>query len=271
MLEEHHHLSPLFRFRNLSEQGGVNHFVSTRIGGLSLSPYESLNLGFHVGDVPETVLKNRERLAATIQIPLSNFTFAKQIHSGTVAIVTEQKRGCGAADYDTAIEATDAMVTAVPGLCLAVLTADCVPLLLFDPRKRVVAAVHAGWRGSVKLIARNTVEILIQEYNCKPQDLLVGIGPSIGPCHYEIGPEVIAQVKDAFGSTEGHINTESSSGKGHFNLWEANRRQIMDAGVPPQNIEIARICTYFNVHQFFSVRHQKGTTGRFGAGIMLST
>ena len=271
MLEEHHHLSSLFRFRNLSKQGGVNHFVSTRIGGLSLSPYESLNLGFHVGDVPETVLKNRERLAATIQIPLSDFTFAKQIHSGTVTIVTEQMRGCGAADYDTAVEATDAMVTAVPGVCLAVLTADCVPVLLFDPRKRVVAVVHAGWRGSVKLIARKTVEILNQEFNCEPGDLLAGIGPSIGPCHYEIGPDVITQVKDTFGGTDGYINVESPDGKGYFNLWEANKRQIMEAGVPPQNIEIARICTYCNAHLFFSVRHQKGTTGRFGTGIMLTT
>ena len=271
MLEERLHSSSIFRFRNLSDQGGVSHFVSTRIGGLSLPPYESLNLGFHVGDSPETVLKNREHLATTVKIPLSDFTFAKQIHSGTVTIVTEQMRGCGAADYDTAIEATDAMVTAVPGLCLAVLTADCVPLLLFDPRKRVVAAVHAGWRGSVKLIARNTVEILIQEYNCKQQDLLVGIGPSIGPCHYEIGPDVITQVKDTFGGTEGYINDESPDGKGHFNLWEANKRQIMEAGVPPQNIEIARICTYCNAHLFFSVRHQKGTTGRFGTGIMLAT
>ena len=188
MLEERLHSSSIFRFRNLSKQGGVDHFVSTRIGGLSLPPCESLNLGFHVGDSPETVLKNRERLAANVEIPLSDFTLARQIHSGTVTIVTEQMRGYGAADLNTAIEETDAMVTAVPRLCLAVLSADCVPLLFFDPQKRVVGAVHAGWRGCVKLIARKTVEILQQEFNCKPTDLLVGIGPSIGPCHYEIGP-----------------------------------------------------------------------------------
>ena len=271
MLEKRLHPSSIFRFRNLSEQGGVDHFVSTHIGGLSLSPYESLNLGFHVGDSPETVLKNRERLATTVKIPLYDFTFAKQIHSSTVTIVTEQMKGRGADDHDTAVEATDAMVTSVPGLCLAVLTADCVPLLLFDPCKCVVAAVHAGWRGSVKLIARKTVEILRQKFNCKPTDLLVGIGPSIGPCHYEIGPDVISQVKDAFGGTADYINDQSADGKGYFNLWEANKRQIMEAGVPPQNIEIARICTYCNAHLFFSVRHQKGTTGRFGTGIMLAT
>ena len=119
MLEERVHSSSIFRFRNLSNQGGVDHFVSTRIGGLSLPPYESLNLGFHVGDCPETVLKNRERLAADIEIPLSDFTLARQIHSGTVTIVTEQMRGYGAVDFNTAIEETDAMVTSVPGLCLS--------------------------------------------------------------------------------------------------------------------------------------------------------
>ena len=271
MLEKRLPSSSIFRFKNLSKKGSINHFVSTRIGGLSPPPYESLNLGFHVGDAPETVLKNRERLAAAVRISLSKFTLARQIHGAAVTIVTEQMRGYGGFDYDTAVEATDAMVTAVPGVCLAVLTADCVPLLLFDPCKRVAAAVHAGWRGCVKLITRKTIEILQQEFKCQPTDILAGIGPSIGPCHYEIGPDVIAQVKDAFGSTKGYINDESSNGKGYFNLWEANKRQIMEAGVPPQNIEVARICTYCNAHLFFSVRHQKGTTGRFGMGIMLAT
>ncbi len=271
MLEEHRHSSSTFRFLNLSKQDGVNHFVSTRIGGLSRPPYESLNLGFHVGDSPKTVLKNRERLAANIKIPLSDFTIARQIHSGTVTIVAKQMRGCGAADYDTAVEATDAMVTAVPRLCLTVLSADCVPVLLFDPQKRIVAAVHAGWRGTVKLVAQKTVEALQHEFNCKLTDLLVGIGPSIGPCHYEIGSEVISQVEATFGDTDGYISHESPDGKGYFNLWEANKRQIMEAGIPPQNIEVAGICTYCNAHLFFSARHQKGRTGRFGAGIMLST
>ena len=270
MLEERLHSSSIFRFQNLSKQSGVDHFVSTRIGGLSRPPYESLNLGFHVGDDPKTVLINRERLASNIKLPLFDFTVARQIHSGTVAIVTEQMRGCGAADLNTAVEATDAMVTAVPRLCLTVLSADCVPVLLFDPQTRVVGAVHAGWRGSVKLAARNTVEILKQKFNCDPADLLVGIGPSIGPCHYEIGPDVISQVKDTFGGTDGYISHESSNGKGYFNLWEANKRQIMEAGIPLQNIEVARICTYCDAHLFFSARHQKGRTGRFGAGIMLS-
>ena len=259
-----------FRFQNLSKQGGVDHFVSTRVGGQSSVPYESLNLGFHVEDDAKTVLKNRERLAENIGIPLSDFTIAKQVHSGTVTIVTEEMRGCGAADIDTAVEGTDAMVTAVLGLCLTVLMADCVPVLFFDPQKGVVAAVHAGWRGTVKLAAQHTVNILKQKFNCNPADLLVGIGPSIGPCHYAVGPEVISEVQETFGTTDGYINAETPDGKGYFDLWEANKRQIIAAGIPAQSIEIAQICTYCNAHIFFSERHQRGRTGRFGAGIMLS-
>ncbi len=270
MLEKHLQSLSTFRFQNLSKQGGIDHFVSTRVGGLSHTPYESLNLGFHVEDDAKTVLKNRERLAENMGIPLSDFAIAKQVHSGTVTLVTEGMRGYGAADLDTAVEETDAMVTDVTGLCLTVLMADCVPVLFFDPQERVVAAVHAGWRGTVKLAAQNTINTLRETFGCKPTDILVGIGPSIGPCHYEVGPEVISQVEDAFGGTEGYINDESADGKGYFDLWEANKRQIIEAGIPAQNIEIAQICTYCNPHLFFSERHQKGKTGRFGAGIMLS-
>ena len=271
MLETHRQSLSTFQFHNLSKHNAINHFVSTRIGGLSPPPYESLNLGFHVEDNAKTVLQNRERLAANIGIPLSDFTIPKQIHSGTVTIVTEEMRGKGAADFDTAIEATDAMITDVPRLCLTVLAADCVLVLFFDPQKKVIAAVHAGWRGTVKLAAQKTVETLKQDFNCNPTNLLVGIGPSIGPCHYEVGPEVIAQVADTFGSTNGYITDKTPDGKGYFNLWEANKRQVIEAGIPAKNIEVAQICTYCNAHLFFSERHQKGRTGRFGAGIMLST
>ena len=270
MLETRLNSLSTFRFQNLSKQSGLAHFVSTRLGGLSTPPHESLNLGFHVEDNAKTVLKNRERLAANVGIPLSDFTIPKQIHSGTVTIVTERQRGYGAADFDTAVEATDAMITDVPHLCLTVLAADCVLVLFFDPQEKVIAAVHAGWRGTVKLAAQKTAETLKREFRCNPTDLLVGIGPSIGPCHYEVGPEVISQVENTFGSTDGYINNETPNGKGYFDLWEANKRQVIKAGIPAQNIEVAQICTYCNAHLFFSERHQRGRTGRFGAGIMLS-
>ena len=269
MLEKRLQSLSAFLFQNFSEHSGLHHFVSTRIGGLSRPPYESLNLGFHVGDDAKKVLKNREHFASNTRIPLSHFTTAKQIHSGTVTIVTERMRGYGAIDHDAAIEATDAMVTDIPGICLMVLLADCVPILFFHPQKRVIGVAHAGWRGTVQFVAQKTVKTLKEQFGCKLTEILAGIGPSIGPCHYEVGPEVISEVEGMLRNKAGYIVGESPDGKGYFNLWEANRRQIVEAGIPAQNIEVAEICTYCHAHLFFSERHQQGITGRFGAGIMM--
>lgn len=260
---------PIWSFQNLSECKDILHFVSTRIGGFSNGPYQSLNLGFHVGDCCEKVLKNRKLIASNFSIPLQTFTVAQQIHEGNVALIKEEMRGKGAVKYEDGIKTTDAMVTDVAHICLMVLIADCVPILFFDKRKKVIGVAHAGWRGTVRLVAQNTVRVLIDQFNSEPEDIIVGIGPSIGPCCYEIGPEVIAEVENTFHTKEGYIDKEASNGKGYFNLWEANRKQITALGIPKENIETARICTYCHNNIFFSERYQKGKTGRFGAGIFI--
>lgn len=268
MIEKHTNSLSLRFFQNLLKYREICHFVSTRNGGFSNPPYDSLNLGFHVGDSSEAVLKNRERLAVELEVPLSNFTTARQIHGGNVKIITEDSRGKGAFDYDTAIGGIDAMVTGTPNVCLLVLQADCVPILFFDPKKRVIGAVHAGWRGTVQMVAQNTVRMLKGKFNCLPDDILVGIGPSISPCCYLVGQETILQIEKAFDNKKGYINN-SLGGKGYFNLWEANKMQLVQMGIPERNIEIAKVCTRCNHTIFFSYRHQRGETGRFGAGIML--
>src|SRR5574340_380242 len=177
MIERYTRSLPLLFFRNLLAYREIYHFVSTRIGGFSCSSYDSLNLGFHVGDDPEIVLKNREQLASELGIPLNNFTTAKQIHSCNVEIITEELRGCGASNYDTAISAIDAMVTSIPNICLMVLQADCVPILFFEMKKKVIGVAHAGWKGTVRMVAKNTVKVLKEKFNCSVHDILVGIGP----------------------------------------------------------------------------------------------
>jgi len=271
MIEKKINSLSIWYFENLSKYKMIYHFVSTRIGGVSSFPYESLNLGFHVGDDPENVIKNRELLALALGIPLNNFTVAKQIHDGNVKIVTEQEKGFGIFSHDNAIDATDAMVTNVQNICLMVLLADCVPILFLDPKKKVIGVAHAGWKGTLKLVAQNTINVMKEKFGCSTVDILVGIGPSIGPCHYEVGPEVISQVEKIFHTKKGLIFNESPDGKGYFNLWEANRKQILLSGVPANNIETAEICTYCNSALFFSERYQKGKTGRFGAGIMIKS
>lgn len=271
MIEKNINSLSFWFFQHLLKYEEIRHFISTRNGGFSNSPYDSLNLGFHVGDNPAVVLKNRKRLASAFGIPLGNFTIARQVHGCNVKIVTKDLRGSGAFNYDTAISATDAMITDIPNICLMVLQADCVPILFFDVKKRVIGVAHAGWRGTVSMVAQNTVKVLQETFHCSPQDILVGIGPSVGPCCYEIGPETIVLVEKAFHSEEGYINNRTPDGKGCFNLWEANKTQLVQMGIPERNIEVAQICTRCNHTVFFSYRHQNTETGRFGAGVMLKS
>ena len=269
MIKEEKGLLMVLSFENLSKHKNITHFISTRLGGCSNIPFDSLNLGVHVGDNPDLVISNRERLAHAVALPTSQFTFAQQIHSGNVTIITEGMRSKGAFNQNEAVEATDAMVTDLPGICLVILVADCVPLLFFDPALNVIGVAHAGWKGTLQFVALHTVRAMEKDFGCSPQDIIVGMGPSIGPCCYEVGPEVITQVKAVFSSHQEYVRHESKDGKGHLDLWKANRDQLVQAGIRRENIETANQCTCHNAHIFFSYRHQHGETGRFGAGICI--
>ena len=256
-------------FENLSKFKEIRHFISTRKGGVSKPPFDSLNLGLNVGDDPDNVLKNRKRLATTIGIPLRSFTIGEQIHSGNVTIISEESRGKGSMNNKEAINATDAMVSSVTGICLVILVADCVPILFFDPVQRAIGVAHAGWKGTLQLIAQKTVMAMEKAFGSSPQDIIVGVGPSIGPCCYKVGPDVISQVETIFHTRKEFILNESKSGEGYFDLWKANLTQLLHAGIKRKNIEMAMMCTCHNPDVFFSYRHQRGVTGRFCAGITL--
>ena len=269
MIIKRHGLLNLGYFRQLLRFKEIEHFISTRTGGLSTAPYHSLNLGLHVGDDSGKVLKNRRRLAATVGIPLNQFTIAKQIHSGNVRIISDEMRGSGSTDYESAIADTDAMVTNRANICLVILVADCVPMLFFDPVQRAIGVAHAGWRGTFHCIAQNTVRALETAFGSSPGDITVGIGPSIGPCCYKVGPEVISEFGNTIPTTKEILVNKSDDGTGYLDLWRANIDQLLHAGIEKRNIELARICTRDNPDLFFSYRHQQGVTGRFGAGITL--
>jgi YfiH family protein len=256
-------------FENFLRYEGIGHFVSTRIGGHSSPPFDTLNLSFNVGDDQKNVLKNRELLAGALQTPLNSLTTAKQVHDGHVRIISEGLRGKGSTDYKGAINSTDAMVTNVAGTCLMILLADCAPILFYDPSKRVIGIAHAGWKGILRFVAQNTVETLREHFGCSPEDIVVGIGPSIGPCCYEVGQEVVSEVERVFGFRQACFRKESANGKQYFDLWTANLKQLLQSGIPEKNIEMAQICTCHHPNLFFSYRHEKGKTGRFGAGIVI--
>ena len=161
----------------------------------------------------------------------------------------------------------DAMITKTPGICLMILQADCTPILFYDKNKRVIGAAHAGWKGTVSKIAKNTINAMTESYNSNPKDIIVGVGPSIGPCCYEVKSDVVRKVKDGLGSSEEIIIDRN--GKYYLDLWKANRMQLLNSGIAEENIEVAKICTKCNQNIFFSARASKSTTGRFGAGIMI--
>ena len=254
-------------FEGLLEYDGICHFISSRTGGFSSPPYDSLNLGFHVGDDPQKVLQNRELLSSILDISLDSFTFCQQVHAGGVRVITEDLKGSGAIEPGTAIKETDALVTNLPNICLIVLVADCVPILFFDPQKKVAGIAHAGWRGTVQLVAQNTVKIFQERFDSSPADIRVALGPAIGPCCYEVGPEVAAQIEGLFGDRKSYIR--NVRGNDHFSLWDINRDHLLEMGIPEENIESCEICTHCNHGVFFSYRSEKHETGRFGAGIMI--
>ncbi len=257
-----------FLFENLSKYKRIMHFVSSRPGGVSKYPYNSLNLGFHVGDSDIHVYRNRRILALCLGIPIEHFTICKQRHGKHVVIVTEAMRGRGGSSFDTALDNADAMVTDIPGVCIMVLVADCVPIVIFDPLRMVIGVAHAGRKGTFGGIAQNIVKVLIERFGSSAGNIIVGIGPSIGPCCYEVDREVISQAR-GISEKEGDYILYTKDNRGFLNLWELNRIQLEGMGIPKGNIEISKICSCCHPDVFFSYRYQKGCTGRFAAGIMI--
>jgi YfiH family protein len=263
------HSLSMWCFENLLARSEMGHFITTRKGGHSDPPFGSLNLSFNVGDDPQKVLRNRQLLAETLGVSLGAFTAAKQIHDAQVKIVTSPLQGRGSMDHRSAIDGVDAMITRAPDVCLMILLADCVPIVLYDPARRAVGVVHAGWKGTLQFIAEKTVKTLEEAFDSSPQDMVAGIGPSIGPCCYEVGPEVVSQIKALFGADHDYVLRMSSGGRGYFDLWTANLRQLVQAGIPKENIEVAETCTCHHLGDFFSHRCERGKTGRFGVGVFI--
>lgn len=241
---------------------------TTRLGGFSQEPYDCLNMAFHVGDQIERVRQNRRRFTAALGIEAGNIVAADQVHGDVIKEVTTADMGRGAMEYDTTIQATDALMTNIPQVPLLTCYADCVPLFFFDPVKKVVALAHAGWKGTVLQIGRQTVERMANIYGCEPVNVRAAIAPSIGPCCYEVDEKVMERVRASFPYWQ-ELTEEKGTGKWKLNLWEANRRQLLDSGLKEENIVVAGVCTNCNSEQLFSYRAAGGKTGRMAAIIML--
>jgi purine-nucleoside/S-methyl-5'-thioadenosine phosphorylase / adenosine deaminase len=244
---------------------GITHAVITRRGGISPAPWASLNVGGTVGDEAERVLENRKRSFNALGRSLESLYDVWQVH-GTEVVCVQAPRAPGSPHLKA-----DAILTDRIGVTLFMRFADCVPIFLFDPVKRVIGLVHAGWLGTVQFTARRAVQAMHAHYGTRPQDILAGIGPSIGPHHYPVGLEVVQRARQAFGSEASRLLIHPKEGDSEtevqFDLWSANSLVLQQAGV--HMIEVSGICTVCDPESWYTHRGEKGRTGRFGALVAL--
>ena len=241
------------------EQAGFVNACSCRLYGESDIVEGTFNLALHVGDDVEKVLRNRKAFAEAVGVHANCFTTCQQVHGSKVTLVTEELVGSGASDFANTIADTDALITNLPDVPLMLFYADCVPVLFADLESGAIGLAHAGWRGTVANIGVKTLTAMGEAFGTKPQNVLVGIGPSIGACCYEVDNFVRDQAQgyEEFFASKG-------GGKYQLDLWGMNARQLVQVGVPAENIMISGVCTNDNVELFYSYRAEQGKTGRMG-------
>ncbi|HET7628777.1 MAG TPA: peptidoglycan editing factor PgeF [Bacillales bacterium] len=240
---------------------------STRNGGISTPPFHSLNLAFHVGDDAGRVRRNRQRLATEIGFALDRWVCAEQVHEAAIRKVDGQDAGKGSQDLASAIAGTDGLYTSESGLLLALAYADCVPLYFYAPTKRLVGIAHAGWRGTVKMIAARMVKAWKNVEGVSVQDILVVIGPSIGACCYEVDTRVAAAVNERLGTDAKVVCRPTGNDRYHLDLKACNQMLLVREGVSEHHIETSSYCTSCRTDKFYSHRKENGKTGRMLAFI----
>lgn len=258
----------VYEFPALAAHSCVKHGMSTRLGGVSEGIFESMNLSFGRGDDPANVMENYRRFCAVVGVTAERCVMTRQTHLTNVRCVTEEDAGCGVMRERT-YDDIDGLVTDVPDLPLVILTADCVPLFFADPKRRVVAAAHSGWRGTAGAIGAEVIRVMKESYGCDPKDILCAVGPSIGPCCFEVDYPVV----EAFSEKpffDASCFTDDNNGKYHVNLWEINRRILLSAGVPAENITVGDLCTRCHPDVLWSHRATDGKRGSLAGIIALA-
>ena len=235
----------------------LTHAFCTRLGGLSEDDYKSLNISFKEGDLESRVLQNWNRLAMAFAIPLENFLTLNQVHGDDIFIIKpygDYLPSDGALNYD-------AIVTPRENLAICIKTADCVPVFIVDRAKKIIAAVHAGWKGTALEISAKVVRLFLDKYGSYPHDILAAVGPSIGLCCFEVDEDAA----DSFRNQKDHeafLFAGNRPNKWIVDLPEANRRQMINCGISAANIDLSHLCTSCRQDLFYSHRGSGGITGR---------
>ena len=242
---------------NLGE--GVRAFSTTREGGVGTGAYAGFNITHYCGDNPEAVVQNRAILCNELGISDNRLLLPRQTHGCEVLCIDEAFLALSPEEQGVLLYGKDAVVTDISRLCIGVSTADCVPVLLYDAVKGVVATVHAGWRGTVARIVEKVLETMQERYGCSPADVKAVVGPSISLTAFEVGDEVF----DAFAVAEFPMEkiARKYGDKWHIDLWEANRLQLLACGVPADAIEVCGVCTFTRYDEFFSARRMGINSG----------
>lgn len=256
---------PFLSFPILEETGLVSHGFSTRLGGVSRAPYDTMNLSFTRGDRTEDVMENYRRIAAALGTSPERMVLTQQTHTVNVRKVTEQDAGKGIL-YSRDYTDVDGLITNTQGLMLVAFGADCVPLYFLDPVHRAIGLSHSGWRGTVKRMGEVTLAAMKEEYGTNPADVIACIGPSICRDCYEVGAEVAEEFIREFGlEQKTALMDEKENGKYQLDLWASNRQVLLDAGIREEHLQITDICTCCNPDFLFSHRRCGEKRGNLGA------
>ena len=254
-------------FPRLTKTGIVNHLFSTRHGGESKGQYKSMNLSFLNGDERLNVLKNYGILCDITGTNIRNLVLSRQTHTDNIKIVTEKDRGTGI--FKKSFQDVDGLITNCKNIALVTQYADCTPLLFCDPKKKVIATSHSGWRGTCYQIGKKTVEKMVDAFGCNPKDIIAAIGPCILKCCYEVDGPVLEEFKKSENLDLSKIFTPKGQDKYMLDLVEANRQILISAGILPENIDISDICTCCNCNDLHSHRATGGKRGNLAAMIEL--
>ncbi len=256
------------QFENLKKyRDTMVHCFTTRIGGVSTGECTSLNLGFNRNDLRENVLENYKRVAEVLKIDYRNMVFSNQVHDNKVKIVNESDRGKGIIKKSDII-GYDGLVTDRKDVALVTFYADCVPILFFAPQKKVIAASHSGWRGTVKKIGCETLKVMKEAFGCEPGNVEAAIGPSIGKCCFEVGDEVYREFAAVFNWIDNYSERLNNE-KWKLDLQGIIRKNLIECGMDESKICMGNLCTVCNNGLFFSHRGDKGKTGSLTAIMQL--
>lgn len=249
-------------------KAGVKHGFSTRIGGISEGYLGSMNLSFTRGDDPERVRENFKRIADAIGFCAEDLVLSSQIHDTKIRVVKREDKGDGI--LRETMPGIDGLVTDEPGIPLYTSYADCVPLLFYDPARRVIAMAHSGWRGTVAKIGAKMIHFMEEHYGSRPGDIIAAIGPSICKKCYEVSEDVAEAFAGIFSKEEQKLVFESKGGgKYQLDLWKANELILLQAGISREHMDITDLCTCCNSDKLFSHRASHGKRGNLGCFMIL--